>query len=151
MPIGDRQMSVRIPLLEVKRTSRLAGVMSAFDPKRTSPIYEAEWRWRAPERYSRLIALLTNGAKRRTWPPFPVCRRCTKIPMLRKGELPCRASSATRSPLLPQSHYVAASAISSAQAQAKFKNTTGPTKGTNVAPWTTTHASNRSNEANPHH
>ena len=44
---------------------------------------------------------------------------------------------------------VAASAISSAQA--KFKNTTGPTKGTNVAPWTTTHASNRSNEANPHH
>ncbi|MFZ0672470.1 MAG: hypothetical protein WBW13_08945 [Pseudolabrys sp.] len=47
--------------------------------------------------------------------------------------------------------YVAASAISSAQAQAKFKNTTGPTKGTNVAPWTTTHASNRSNEANPHH
>jgi hypothetical protein len=46
---------------------------------------------------------------------------------------------------------VAASAISSAQAQAKFKNTTGPTKSTNMAPWTTTHASNRSNEASLHH
>ena len=42
-------------------------------------------------------------------------------------------------------------AFASSAAQAQFKNTTGPTKGTNVAPWTTTHASNRSNEANPHH
>jgi hypothetical protein len=47
--------------------------------------------------------------------------------------------------------YVAASAISSAQAQAKLKTRLARQKALNVAPWTTTHASNRSNEANPHH
>jgi hypothetical protein len=35
-------------------------------------------------------------------------------------------------------------AFASSAAQAQFKNATGPTKGTDIRPWTTTHGSNRS-------
>ena len=35
-------------------------------------------------------------------------------------------------------------AFASSAAQAQSKNATGPTKGTDIRPWTTTHGSNRS-------